>query len=187
VGWLGGWIGGAAAGSGGTSTPPVPTGVTTVAAIRDRIVACIEAITPEMQASPRFRAYRQEGPGDFVAWAEQQPAAALRRFSVRSFAAPTEPSVSNTDVERVRVVFEVSIAYPQSHRYGAQNALDRDDVAQDDRDLIRNAIGLNGGANFVSPYPPATFIESQPAVLLQGASCDFHILRQTMEFARTPL
>lgn len=187
VGLLGGWLGGSSSGGGGTSTPPVPSGVTTTASIRDRILDVIDALTPAVMTSPRFLRYRHEGAGDFVAWAEQQPAACLRRFSVRSFAAPSVPLVSNTDVEVVRVVFEVTIAYPQTHRYGAQNALDRDDVAEADRKQIENAIGLNGGANFVSPYPPATWVDAQPAVLLQGQSVDFHVLRQTMEFARTPL
>lgn len=187
MGWLGGWLGGAAAGSGGVSTPPVPTGVTTAAEIRDRMLTVIEAIAPELMASPQFARYRQEGPGDFYAWAEQQPAAALRRISVRWFAAPTEPLVSNTDVERVRLVFEIAVAYPQSHRYGPQNALDRDDVAESDRNQIRNAIGLNGGDNFVSPYPPATFVEAMQTQVLQGQGVDFHVIRQVMEFARTPL
>jgi hypothetical protein len=178
-------MGGAApGGGGGGGGPPVPSGVTTAAEIRDRILDVIEALTPSAMAHPLFLRYRQEGAGDFYAWCEQQPAASLRRFSVRYFTAPTEPTVSNTDVERVRVQFEVAIAYPQSHRYGGQNSLDRDDVAESDRNQVRNAIGLNGGANFIDPYPPATFVEALATTMLQGQGMDFHVIRQVMEFAR---
>lgn len=171
----------------GGGGPPVPTGVTTAASIRDRMIAVIEDLSPTMMALPRFLAYQQEGNGDFFEWAQQQPASALRRFAVRTVGEASEPLVSNTDVERVRQLFEIAVAYPQTGRYGAQLALDRDDCAEADRMLIRNAIGLNGGANFVSPYPPATFVEAMQSVALVGAGVDFHVIRQVMEFCRSPL
>jgi hypothetical protein len=183
----GGIDGGNAIATGGGGGPPVPTGTTTAAEIRDRMIAVITALTPSAMTLPRFQLYQHEGAGDFLEWAQLQPAAALRRFSVRTVGEASEPLVSNTDVELVRQMFEVVVAYPQTSRYGGQLALDRDDVAEADRLQIRNAIGLNGGANFIAPYPPAAFIEAMQSVAMVGAGVDFHIIRQVMEFWRAPL
>ncbi len=121
----------------------------TAAAIRDQLHTLLEALTPTTDAV-EFRRYRNEGDGDFRAWVERNPAAAFRRFQVREVSADEEVFSSSTTQEHVRIRYEILVAYPQSHRYGAANAMDRDDVMNQDWKLINKAIGLYGRANLTT-------------------------------------
>jgi hypothetical protein len=122
----------------------------TAEAIRDQCYSLVEAITPTSLVPDKFRRYRNEGDADFQAWAESVPTAALRRFQIRQRGADEPPTVSNTTTERVTLMLEIRIAYPQTHRYGAANGMDRDDVMNDDWKLINRKIGLYGRGNFSS-------------------------------------
>jgi len=84
---------------------------TTAAAIRNQIIAVIEALSPLVVATP-FRHYRQEGAANFVAWAELQAAAAFRHFQVRHEPTGGAPSISNTDYEEKTATFSLLVAYP---------------------------------------------------------------------------
>lgn len=155
---------------------------TTVAIIRDRIAAVITALSPTYLAGDKFRTYQAEGPGDFVAWAEQT-IAGWRRFSVRDLGAESEPRVSDASVEWREAVFEILIAYPHTHRAGEQNALDRDDAMRADQLQIEAAIGQHGGANLAGI---ATWVADGYAVdRLMGLACDFLSIRQRMGFYRS--
>lgn len=134
---------------------PAFANTTTAQAIRDRMIAVIEGITPRSLAGDRFRRYRNEGAGKFRPWALAFPGSARRRFQVRQIGDREEPSVSNGDFEERVVSFLVLVAYPQTHRDGPDAALDRDDAIDDDTLDIDYAIGANGRGNFAPPYPDA--------------------------------
>lgn len=155
----------------------------TAEAIRDRIYTLFEALTPTSLADVEFRRYRNEGNADFVTWAASKPDACFRRFQVREVGEEANPLTSNTTEERLPLEFEILIAYPQSHRYGAQNAMDRDDVAREDWKKIKHTIGIDGRGNFSStndctPLGATRTRESQDTV-------DFMVIRATFEFLRS--
>jgi len=184
--WLGAWLGGSTGGGGGTPAwPPIAVGGSTTAeSIRDRMVAVITALVPKRPAADRFRAHRSERDGDFLEWLEANPAACQRRFQVRDVGDLTQPKVTNTDVEWRELTFRVLVAYPQTHRAGAQNALDRDDMIDNDRAQIEAAIGVAGGANFAAPYPNACHISTRVA-REGGVGFDVLSVEQRMGFYRS--
>lgn len=66
---------------------------TTAAAIRDAMIAIVEALTPATHAGDRFHAHRELMP--IREWAEANPGACLRRFSIRALGQPRSAVVSN--------------------------------------------------------------------------------------------
>ena len=183
MGWLGGWLGGGTSGGGGSSVNPYTSVATTAESIRDRIIAVIEALTPNHLQDIPYRAWRNEGQANFRAGANAGPAAAFRWFQVRDVGTDGPPEVSNTDVEYRTVIFEILVAYPQTHRYGEDNALDRDDIMSEDQHQIEQAVGLSGYGNFTGSNPHATWREGETEREV-GAGCDFLVIRQTMSFYR---
>lgn len=117
-------------------------------AIRDRIIALIEAIAPTSLTADKFRVSRDEASADFRAWSEQNKTACLRRVQVRNPGARTIPLVTNHDAARHELTLNVLIAYPNTHRYGVAAARDRDDVIDEDFRKLDYAIGIYGRANF---------------------------------------
>lgn len=115
-------------------------------AIRDRILTLIEALTPTSLAGDKFRRYRNEGDGDFHAFAQDNPQ--LRRFQARDTGEDAPPAVSNMITEERELHLDITISYPQTARTGRNNALDRDDVMIEDWKKIDFAIGICGGGNF---------------------------------------
>jgi hypothetical protein len=128
---------------------------TTAEAIRDRIIAVIAGLVPKTVAGDIFRAYRNEGGGDFQAWAEGNATGCRRRFQVRQLRDRRAPDISNTDFEERMATFRILVAYPQTHRDGPGAALDRDDALDSDMMQIEHAIGMCGRANLAPPYPDA--------------------------------
>lgn len=158
---------------------------TTPEPIRDRIIAVIAALTPTSDSSVPFRAYRNEGGADFQGWAEANTTAALRRFQVRLTGSSTVPEVSNTDYEEHTLIASILIAYPQFHRWGAANALDRDDVMDQDAFQVDKAVGMLGGANFTSPHADACWQDGAVMEHVRGQACDFVQFQMTYTYKRT--
>lgn len=173
--WFGRWFG---ATGGGNSSPALGL-ATTPDLIRDRIIAVITALTPHTVAGDRFRPYRNEGGGDFQAWAEANAVGCRRRFQVRRYGVSEPPDVSNEDFEERNVTFRILVAYPQTHRDGAGAALDRDDAMDADMFQIDHAIGMCGRANLSPPYPDACWQPSANGVTseitdpIDGRGVDF--------------
>lgn len=181
----GGWDGSGGGGGGTPSWPPIVVGgVTTAASIRDRMETVIAALTPDVLAGDRFRAYRNEGAGDFLTWCEANANGCQRRFQVRDLGAISQPAVTNTDVEWRELTFRVLVAYPQSHRAGRQQALDRDDMIDSDRAQIEEAIGIAGGPNFANPYPNACHLSTEVS-RESGAGFDLLVIDERMGFYRS--
>lgn len=156
---------------------------TTDGAIRDRIVTVIEGLTPTVLAGEIFRAYRNEGDGDFEAWAEEFPNAARRRFQVRVVGDDQPAEVTNLDVELRSATIVLTVAYPQTGRDGKDQALERDDTVAADAQQIEDAIGPRGKANFSAPYAAATIFYPDWQ-RDSGSSCDFLVMTFAVTFYR---
>jgi hypothetical protein len=169
--------------SGGGGANPYLASATTAAAIRDRIIAVIEALAPGPLASNPYIGSRNEYGADFEDWARSNPDGAFRRFQVRDTGEQAPPEVSNTNLEWRSVTFEIVVAYPQSHRTGPQNALDRDDIMSADQHQIEQAIGVNGYANFIDPSPNACWVSGSTDRDISDP-VDFLVIKQTMGFWR---
>lgn len=122
----------------------------TVEAIRDQVYSLLEGVAPTSLSDVKFRRFRNEDGANFEEWAEKNGAAAFRRFQTRQVQTDEPPLVSNTTTERVVLTLVTRVAYPQTHRYGSANAMDRDDVMNQDWKSINYKIGLYGRANFSS-------------------------------------
>ena len=155
----------------------------TAESIRDRIKSLLEALTPASLASTKFRQFRNEDGADFDEWAEKNPAAALRRFQVREVGDDELPETSSGIEERVRVRYELRMAYPQTHKYGPANGMDRDDVMNQDWKAINYAVGIYGGANFTSTYDaiPLGATKSRE----QGGKIDYLVVMLDLEYLRS--
>lgn len=154
----------------------------TVEAIRDRILTVLESLTPTSLSSDKFRRYRNEGAGDFTDWAEKSLSAAFRRIQIRNLGDDTTPETTSGIEERVRVTFEFRVAYPQNHRYGGANALDRDDVIEQDWRSINYAVCLYGRANFSSTHD-CTPLPAEKSID-RASGVDFLVVRATYEYLR---
>ena len=122
---------------------------TTPGAIRDVLIALIAAATPDAYAE-RFRAYDEDETkaDSFVAWAEANPASALRRFSIMFEHDVTIPDVCDgVTGERVRQTFRFEIAWPNTNRNGSRKGM-ADTIAMD----MRKARGTIGYAGFPLTY-----------------------------------
>jgi hypothetical protein len=160
----------------------VSVSVATLEAIRDRAYTLVEAIVPTSLTRDTFRRYRNEGAADFRDFAEKTPAGALRRFQIRENAEDDPPLVSDTINERVRTVLELLVAYPQNSRTGNANAMDRDDVMNQDWKSINALLGLYGRGNFSSGNDCVTLgcVKS----VEHGAGVDFLVVRMSIEYLR---
>lgn len=159
---------------------PTLDNVTTPEAIRDRIIAVIAALDPTSLTSDRFRAHRNET-GDFVTACETQPTGAFRRYQVIETGGDGPPETSSGVEEERSVTFRVTVAYPKTARYGADQALDRADVMREDQFKIEKAIGMHGKANFTPPYPDATWLmDGSGADREESEACDYLVITQRM-------
>src|ERR1051325_7779674 len=167
---------------------PEATTVTRAGSIRDRVIQLIAAITPTAATSSApsngFFAYRNEGDGSFVKFAEKNPTNAYRRFQVRDDGIDEPPAVSNMDLEERKLTFDILVAYPLNQRTGKQAALDRDDTMDEDFHAIDYAVGMYGRANFTAPYPDATPMGCSRRVE-HGNACDFLVITAHFLFKRS--
>ena len=154
--------------------------VTTVDAIRDRIIAVIHALVPTSLVRDRFRVYRDEAE-DFIAWAQATKAGALRRFQVVDTFDDAGAATSDTLVEERVATFEILVAYPQTARAGSEAGRDRVRMMREDQQQLENAVGLRGYGNFAGDYPNASWTEGTAAREVRDG-VDVLVIRQTMRF-----
>lgn len=154
----------------------------TIEAIRDRIATLLESQTPTTD-STKFRRYRNELGANFVEWAEANAAGCLRRFQVRSIGDDSPPLVSNVQEERVPVSLLLAVAYPQTHRYGGANGMDRDDVIEQDWLKINYSVGLYGRGNFSSTHDCTPLGGTKSIDRANGV--DFLVVELRYEFERS--
>lgn len=154
----------------------------TPSAIINRLLTIIEAVDPVSLTSTRFRRWRNEGKADFRDAAEKLGGAALRRVQVRDIGSDEPPAVSNTVYEQRRLSVEILIAYPQDNRAGSANALDRDNVIDQDWDYIDFNIGLCGRVNFYTTHDCTPLGCTKE--IERGQTCDFLVIRAEYYYFR---
>jgi hypothetical protein len=151
---------------------------TTAAAVRDAMLTLVEAITPAVHAQTRFERWREQV--DFRTWAEQHPDACLRRVSI-AYGNRSPAAVANTLVEENAWPFEVTIAYPTSHRFGTDGRNDlRDTITSDLRQIYRT-IGPPGYASLTAS---ATVLDDGDGFEI-GDSVSFGVQRFNVQFYRS--
>jgi hypothetical protein len=168
--------------SAATPAPSSSSVLTTAQNIRDRAIAVIGALVPNHPLNARFIKYRNEGDGDFVAWCESVPGACFRRFQVRQ-TGDEGPPVSNTDTEERKLTLTVTVAYPQNARTGPDQALDRDDIIDEDFKQLDFAVGIYGRVNFSAPYPDAMPL-GMIKTIVHGQAVDFLVLEEVFVYQR---
>lgn len=156
--------------------------LSTVEAIRDRVITLIEQVDPVVLTSTRFRRHRNEGGAVFRDVVEKTPAGSLRRFQVRNLGSEDVPSVTNMDFREQLLALEIVVAYPQDHRAGRENAMDRDDMIESDWGEIDMNIGICGRGNFGSTYDCTPMGATKE--IERGAVCDFLVIRAEYLFKR---
>jgi len=118
---------------------------TTYETIRGEQSAAIAAIVPTLKADVPFVVSKEQT--EFRSWAEKNPQASLRRFTVVDLFDEHPTEITNYDVEDRRVRAEIVVAYPKTYAYGTDANRDRRDVIRSDRIALVNAAGIRGGAN----------------------------------------
>jgi hypothetical protein len=153
---------------------------TTGAAIRDAMIALVEAITPSTHAGDKFIAHREVQP--LRDWAEANPGGCLRRFSIRSTGQPRPAPVSTTLVEETSDTFEIVVAYPTDGRQGEDWLLDLDDAIESDQTSIHKTIGPPGYASLTAT---ATVIHEDPFTREDGSPVTFGVIRYRVDWYRS--
>ena len=154
----------------------------TAAAIRDRIKALVQALSPTSDAGVKFRSYRNEDGGNFQDWAEANAPAALRRFQARDDGTEDPPEVSNTDTDMRHVTYVILVAYPHTGRHGADQALDRDDVIDEDWGRINGKVGIYGRAQYSGSYDCTPLGATRE--IIRGTGVDFLEIRARFSYYR---
>jgi hypothetical protein len=140
---------------------------TTFATIRDAQVALIEALTPTSMAGQKFRRHREAV--DFMAWVEANPKSVHRKFEIRRNWDDDQRPTSDGSLEGVSHSMELRVAYSGDlGLYGSKNEGDVDRVIDEDRRAIDEAIGINGGHNFVASQHDSRYVAHEVGVV--GAS-----------------
>jgi hypothetical protein len=130
-----------------------------------------------------FVEYRNEGGADFVAWAEANPTAALRRYQVRDTGKPRALGPVNGDQREEVATYQITVAYPQDGRFGDDGALDRDDAMRADQLAFERQFGPLGAANFSPPFPDATW-RSMTVARKSGNGVDFLVMTMELSYVR---
>jgi hypothetical protein len=154
----------------------------TPSAIRDRIRTLLSYVDPVSLTGTRFRDSRNELKGDFRSWAETHATAALRRYQVRNVGNDEPPEVSNTVFELRKLTLEIVIAYPQDNRAGRDNAMDRDDIIDEDWDYIDFNIGLCGRSQFSGTHDCTPLGCTKE--IERGETCDYMVIRAEYQYYR---
>jgi hypothetical protein len=144
---------------------------TTFELIRNQQCSLIEALTPTQMTGILFR--RHTDRLEFMAWVEANNAkACFRRFQILSNFDIEQGPTADGSIEACKHTMELRVAYPRyDGRYGAENARDMEDTLSADLHKIDAAIGLNGGANYVTNQDlclkqTSTVIEAEQAMVL---------------------
>ena len=133
----------------------MPTATTTIGAIIKQMETTIRGLTPALLDDVAFRIMSTRR--DFEEWSETNPAASFRRYQIRDVGEYEPPTISNTDVEMLTTELELTMSYPMdlSGAYAdstvpPDDRQDVEDLMRQDMHQIRDAIGINGSANYAT-------------------------------------
>jgi hypothetical protein len=157
---------------------------TTVAEIRATMADTIRALTPTGIITPRFTAWQEDTlRTPFRLWAEKNPLAAFRRFSLRVLPGVEPAGVHDYSRRRETARLECVVAYPMDHRYGALGAVSLDTILAADMALIVDAIGTKGYAT-ISPAADAV-VTDEGHTVEDIEACRFGVAVFTAEYYRS--
>jgi len=156
---------------------------TTAGAVRDLMRATVRAVAPELRSDVKWKPYDERA--DFRTWADANPTAAFRQFSIKTVGEIPPPVVSNTDVEWVETSVECVSAYPRDYRYGAQHHLSLDDVIESDLRQLEHAIGTNGYAALDQATGNEALVTTEATFREPGGAVVFGVLRLRVGFWRS--
>lgn len=160
---------------------------TTEAAIVTHMREVIRLLGPEFDAGEPFKPYdteNDENEDAFRRWCEDNVGACYRWFDVRSMGDSKTPSASSVYIEERECMIRIMVAYPQTGRFGDDQALARHKVMEADRARIERATGMVGVANFSDPNPDASCLETVTDPRLEGAGVDFLVMTHRMIYVR---
>lgn len=161
------------------------SGTATQSTIRDRILDLIEALDPISETRSKFRRHRNEGDGEFQTWCDSYQTACLRRFQVEDFSL-AGPSYSNTDVDMRECEMVISVAYPQTQRFGEGAALSRRTVIEQDFGEIEKLMGIYGRAWFFSEHDCTPLGLGEPQFDIQkNDGYDLLVIRARFSYYRS--
>lgn len=152
--------------------------VTTAAALRTLVADLVATID---RPQP-FREHRYEDGPDFIAWCEQHPTSALRRFSVRLGPDDTNPAVVSLSEEWREASLAVIVAYPRTNRYGELGLLSLDDTLRADQYALEDAIGLRGGHNYAGAATVLNAMSPGAIAWASGENCEFLVVTLRLGF-----
>lgn len=151
---------------------------TTAAAQRDLMVTTVKDLVPGVLAQKRFIPHDQRTA--FREWAEANPQAATRRFSIRNLGPVTGLGVNDTTQVWVQEEFECVLGYANDFQYGEQMRLDQDDVMWRDLHLVKDTIGQRAFGTFGD----AAVIEETESIE-PGTAVSFAVLTMTLGYYRS--
>lgn len=159
---------------------------TTAMTIRNTIAGLIEDISPSIHRQQKLRRHTEQLA--LRPWAEANPAACLRVFSVRFEGSTEPPAVNDTLVQEVRDTIEIVVAYPLDWRHGGGQTgqlLALDDVIADDARLIERTVGPPGYATLAGLVAPACVMWEQANARDSGEFVAFSVLRYRCDYFRS--
>lgn len=130
---------------------------TTLDAIRDDMVRIVRDLVPKSLNGTRFVPEREEL--DFVAWADDNPQAAFRKFAIGDSFTEEIPEVFLTESWDDAIV-SILVAYPKTLALYGQGRSSMRSVIREDRNQLKDNLGDAGYGNFVEPA----------AIVLDGTS-----------------
>lgn len=156
---------------------------TTIETIRDALETQIAAIEPSTASGVPLRLSR--GDEDFRAWAQGNPAACLRRYTIEQEGETEEGEIRTGSVEEFRVALTIVAAYP--HMFGAyasaglENYQDVLDMIEEDAESIQSVAGMTGNAN----YPAGSHPLSDDYEIEAGEGVTFLVMTLAIRYYRS--
>jgi hypothetical protein len=160
---------------------------TTIAEVRDRMIAALSASTPPTFRNRKFVHHREDV--EFIDFCERMPTAAFRRFIIRD-TFPGTSTINTIDLREIHTVIECVVAYPRQGGFRDSGAprpiLDLTDVVRGDFQLLRETIGVLGYAALERDGINAAVTGEEWSVE-QGAACVYSLLRLPVMYREVPL
>ena len=151
---------------------------TTIKIIRDKQAALVGALLSPSMSNRKFKERRET---DLEEWAEKNPKAALRRFSVEDLFEYDEVLSSNSDSEELITNVRLLVAYPKDTRYGPNNENSQRDLIREDMHQIDTALGHRGAVGYVSGQNAAIAVDKE---IIEGLAVDFLAMTFEVNFRR---
>lgn len=139
-------------------------------------------IDPIRLPDVRFRRFRAENGDEFREQQERAKDGCLRRFHVDLLESDDVAQVSNMEFAEHRIAAEIVVAYAQTNRAGAEGAITRRAVIDDDWVEIDYNLGITGRANFYTTHDCTPL--GCTKTIEKGDGVDFLVIRAEFLYKR---